>query len=188
MQTAASQRSHQTKLILGIQYMWEKAFVVSHKQLQEVFNTKAVSENFAIFPRNRLCWSRFLKRDSTPVFSYANIVKFLRAPILKNIGQRLLLNVAIKLSLYWEFTIRGKTLSLFHRSSHRRLLNTKVVFKNFAILRRNHLCWSLFLKRDSSKGVFLLEYFEIFKNTYFEKHIRTAACQRSHQTKLTLEI
>ena len=39
---------------------------------------------------------------------------------MKNIWDRLVLNLAIKVSLYWEFSIRGKTLSLFHRSSHRR--------------------------------------------------------------------
>ena len=60
------------------------------------------------------------------------------------------------------------------------------VVKNFAIFARKHLYWSYFLiklqawrsaillKRDSNTGVFLWNW-EIFKNTYFEEHLRTAA-------------
>ena len=70
--------------------------------------------------------SVFEKRLHTGVF-LVNIVKFLGVPILKNIGQRPLLN--IKLSLYWEFSIRGKTLSLFHRSSHRRYSIQKLLLR-----------------------------------------------------------
>ena len=68
------------------------------------------------------------------------------------------------------------------RSSHRRCFIKKAVLKNFAIFTWKHLCWSLcviklqtfrsltFLKRDSNTDVC-----EIFKNTYFEEHLRTAA-------------
>ena len=43
-----------------------------------------------------------------------------------------------------------------------------------------HLCWSLFLikfciKRETPTQVFSCKYCEIFENTYFEKHLRTAA-------------
>ena len=60
------------------------------------------------------------------------------------------------------------------------------VLKNFAIFTEKHLCWSLFLimlqdfmpttlsKRDSNIG-FSYEYCEIFKNTYFEKHLPMTA-------------
>ena len=70
-----------------------------------MFFEKAVFKNFAIFTGKHLRWSllkslcleafraaRLLKRDSkTGVF--LNIVKFLRATILKNINERLLLNL-----------------------------------------------------------------------------------------------
>ena len=66
----------------------------------------------------------------------------------------------------------------------------KDVLKNSAIFTGKHLCWSLssikgqvfkpgaLLKRDSSTGpvqVFSCEYWEIFKNTYFEEHLPTVA-------------
>ena len=38
----------------------------------------------------------------------------------------------------------------------------KCVLKNCANFTRKHLCWSLFL-------------FKVFKNTYFEEHLRTTA-------------
>ena len=62
----------------------------------------------------------------------------------------------------------------------------KGVLKNFANFTENHLCWSLFLiklqafsltallKRDSNTDIFC-EICEIFKNTYFEGHLRTTA-------------
>ena len=60
-----------------------------------------------------------------------------------------------------------------------------VVLKKFAILTGKQLCWSPFLikiqafkpgtllKRDPNTGD-SSEYCEIFKNTYFEEHLRTA--------------
>ena len=51
---------------------------------------------------------------------------------------------------------------------------------NFAIFTEKHLYWSLFLikleafrpaKRDSNTGL-SREYCEVFKNTYFEEHLR----------------
>ena len=42
---------------------------------------------------------------------------------------------------------------------------TTGVLKNFAIFAGKYLCWSLFLIK-----VFYREYYEIFKNTYFEEH------------------
>ena len=62
----------------------------------------------------------------------------------------------------------------------------KRVLKNFANFTEKHLCWSLFLmkfqafrsaallKKDPTQ-VFVCEIFEIFKNTYFEEHLRTTA-------------
>ena len=55
------------------------------KQPPEVFYLKkAFLKNFALFTRKHLCWSLFLIQ---------NIAKFLRAPILKNICERLLLKM-----------------------------------------------------------------------------------------------
>ena len=57
--------------------------------------------------------------------------------------------------------------------------------KNFAIFTEKHLCMSLFLiklealtllKRVSNKDV-SCAYRKIFKNTYFEKHLRRAASE-----------
>ena len=54
--------------------------------------------------------------------------------------------------------------------------NKKAILKNFAVITGKHLCCSLFLlKRDTPAQVFSFEYCEIFKNTYFEEHLRTAA-------------
>ena len=53
----------------------------------------------------------------------------------------------------------------------------KSFLKIFAIFTGKHLCWCLFFnyqKRDSSTGV-SCEYCEIFKETYFEEHLATAA-------------
>ena len=62
----------------------------------------------------------------------------------------------------------------------------KALLKNFSIFTGKYLRWNIFLnkvatlqacnfiKRDSNTGV-SCEYFEIFKNTYFEKHLRTTA-------------
>ena len=59
------------------------------------------------------------------------------------------------------------------------------VLKSFAIFTGKHLCCSLFLiklhafrhaiyEKETVTQVFSYEYCEIFKNTYFEKHLRTA--------------
>ena len=60
----------------------------------------------------------------------------------------------------------------------------KSALKNFANFTGKHLCWGffliklqafrpgIFLKRDSNTGVFM-ENLKIFKNTYFEDHLRT---------------
>ena len=72
------------------------------------------------------------------------------------------------------------------RSSHRRCSMKKVFFKNFTAFTGKHLRWTLFLiklqpwgraallKKEFSTG-FSCEYCEIFKSTYFEEHLRTAA-------------
>ena len=64
------------------------------------------------------------------------------------------------------------------RSSHWRCSIEKVVFKNSAIPTGNNCAGVFFLKVAGLKAptqVFSCEYCEIFKNIYFEKHLRTAA-------------
>ena len=63
-------------------------------------------------------------------------------------------------------------------SSHRRRSVKKGVLKNSAIFTGKHLCWSPFfikLKTVTPTKVFSCEYCEVFKNTYFENHLKTAA-------------
>ena len=71
------------------------------------------------------------------------------------------------------------------RNSHRRCSMKSTVLKIFAIFTGKHLCCSLFLiklqafrhaiyEKETVTQVFSYEYCEIFKNTYFEKHLRTA--------------
>ena len=54
---------------------------------------KSVLRNFAIFTGKYLCASLYLKFFQQRYFP-VNVAKFLRTPILKNICERLLLNVA----------------------------------------------------------------------------------------------
>ena len=53
--------------------------------------------------------------------------------------------------------------------------------KNFAKFTGKHLCQSFFyqacnfIKKETLAQVFSCEFYEIFKNTYFEEHLRTTA-------------
>ena len=60
------------------------------------------------------------------------------------------------------------------------------VLKKFAIFTGKHRCWSLFLinkvketlqsyEKETPTQVFSREICEVFKNTYFEEHLRAAA-------------
>ena len=62
------------------------------------------------------------------------------------------------------------------RSSHQRCFIKKTVLKNFAKFRGKHLWWRLFLIKTPTQ-VFSCEYWEIFKVTYFEEQLRTAASE-----------
>ena len=67
-----------------------------------MFYKKAVLKNFAIFTGKRLCWSlyfnenaglqscNFIKKRLRHRCFPVNYAKFLRAPVLKNISERLL--------------------------------------------------------------------------------------------------
>ena len=80
------------------------------------------------------------------------------------------------------------------------MIYKKAIIKNFAILTGKRLRWSLFLaklqasrtaallQRDPEAGAFFVN-IAIFKNTYFEKHLRTAASETHPiNTKLFLRI
>ena len=82
------------------------------------------------------------------------------------------------------------TLLWILKRSQRRCSVRKGVLKKLDNFTGEHLCWSIFLiklqawgakglkdlKRDSNKGVFLWNLL-IFKSTYFEEHLRTAASE-----------
>ena len=79
-----------------------------------------------------------------------------------------------------------KTLSLNFKSSRSQMFFKIGILKLFALFTRKHQCWNYFLiklqgcrpvillKRDSNTDSFL-ECSGIFKNIYFEEHLRTAA-------------
>ena len=79
--------------------------------------------------------------------------------------------------------MKKQPLEVFHK---------KAVLKNFAIFTGKYLRWSLFsirlqafwlatlLKRkETPTQVFSCEFYEFFKSTYFEKHLRTAVSARN---------
>ena len=78
---------------------------------------KVVLKNFALFTRKHLCWNHFLirlsafrpatlwKRDSN-----LNITNVLRTPILKNICERLLLNVMLIVQYSYYHLVTSKHL------------------------------------------------------------------------------
>ena len=82
-----------------------------------MFHKKAVLKNFAIFTGRHLCWNLLLNKNAGlqgPSFIkkrlehrcfFANIEKFLRTPILKNICERLLLRVSLELFPTWANNI-----------------------------------------------------------------------------------
>ena len=55
------------------------------------------------------------------------------------------------------------------------VLYKKAVLTNFTIFTGKNLCWSFFFKKETPTHVLSCEYYEIFKNTYFEEHLRMAA-------------
>ena len=82
-----------------------------------MFHKKAVLKNFIIFTGRQLCWDLFFNKNAGlqgPSFIkkrlehrcfFANIEKFLRTPILKNICERLLLRVSLELFSIWTNNI-----------------------------------------------------------------------------------
>ena len=81
-------------------------------------------------------------------------------------------------------TLKGDAY-LLYKSNHRRRSVKKGALKNFANFTRKQMCWSLFLIKMQAclcwslfltpTQMFYCEICEIFKNTYFEEHVRTIA-------------
>ena len=94
--------------------------------------------------------------------------------------------VLVPKNLHYELFENGKN-RLFpiqksgrYRSSRCQMFFKIGVPKNFVTFTGKHLCWSLFLItlqafRLIPIRVFSCEYCEIFKNTYFEEYLPTAA-------------
>ena len=91
------------------------------------------------------------------------------------------------------FTVISSKFCKKSRSSYQRCSVQKAVLKNFTIFTGIHLCRSLFLiklqvfrpatlLKETPTQVFFCEYCEIFKSTYFEKHLRTTAFVNSRAT------
>ena len=139
---------------------------MNHRDLLDLFRRshqrcsvkKGVLKTFANFTGKHLCWSLFL----------ITLLVFRPATLLKR-----------------------------YRSSHQRCSIKKAVLKNFAIFTGKHLCRSLFFiklqalqlyQKETPTQVFFCEYCEIFKNTYFEKHLRTTASENTPTVMLSYEI
>ena len=91
---------HILQWTLGYTALLKKWQLNDQNEPTEVFYKKAVLKYFAIFTGKHLCWSlKFIKMRLQHRCFPVNIAKFLRAPILKNICERLLLND--KNSLTW---------------------------------------------------------------------------------------
>ena len=71
---------------------------------------------------------------------------------------------------------------------HQRCPIKRAVLKNFAIFTGKHLCRSRFFQKETPTLVFFCEYCEIFKNNYFEKHLRTTVSEVTPTMMLSYEI
>ena len=119
-------------------------------------------ESFAKLPRKHLrpVACNLIKRDSHKVI-------FLR--ILRNFSENIFYGAAMS---DW-FSSYKKTSVQFPEAATGGVL-WKSVLKNFTNFTRKQLCWSLFFNNAADLRP---EICEIFKNTYFEEHLRTNASE-----------
>ena len=64
------------------------------------------------------------------------------------------------------------------------------MFLKISQISQENMCWSLFLikfKKETSTQVFSCEICEIYKNTYFEEHLRTIASDTPLSLKASLK-
>ena len=111
-----------------------------------MFHKKAVLKNFAIFTGKHLCWNLFFNKNAGlqgPSFIkkrlehrcfFANIEKFLRTPILKNICERLLLRVSLELFPTWTNNV-GSEEDIFSKTKqNKNRSKTQLYEKRLAFL------------------------------------------------------
>ena len=79
----------------------------------------------------------------------------------------------------------SKASDVYITSSHRRCSVKKRVVKYFTNFTGKHLCWIIFFyEKENPTQVFSCEICEIFKNIYFEEHLRTTAYQLLKKTHM----
>ena len=101
--------------------------------------------------------------------------------------QKICLSLTLQVIIFiscWIFSTLWKAMHIY-RSNHRRRSVKKGALKNFANFTCKQMCWSLFLIKMQAclcwslfltpTQMFYCEICEIFKNTYFEEHVRTIA-------------
>ena len=115
-----------------------------------------------------------IHRDRLDLFRSSNQRCSVKKHVLK-ISQISQENTSVGIFFNNVMVFRPATLKRY-RSSHQRCSIKRAVLKNFAMFTGKHLCRSPcnFLKKRL-QGCFFCEYCEIFKNTNFEKHLRTTA-------------
>ena len=148
----------------------------------------------------QLLWatSRLLVTRVSPIYLVDDFM-FSRCLFLMLLNEMRILGESNVLPFLFLVLIKGMRRWCEFRSSHRRCSAKKVVLKNFAVFTRKHLYWSLFLiKLQAFRPTTLLtwtptqtfscECCEIFKSTYFEKHLWTAASVNQRFSWVTLEV
>ena len=86
------------------------------------------------------------------------------------------------------------TILQIHRRSHERCSIKNAFLINFAIFTGKHLCWCVGVSSGATSlkktltQMFSDEYCKIFKNTYFEEHLRTAASRYISKKKKKLRL
>ena len=136
-------------MLYRVKLFWE----ISQSSLQNTCNGHSIFTKLQVIGRN------FIKQDSNnEMFSEIFIFLFMKC---------------FSFPLFDEAPVEAATGS--------------VNLKNFATFTGKQLCWNLFLiklqswrtatlvKKKTPTRVFSCEYYEIFKNTNFEKHLRMAA-------------
>ena len=73
------------------------------------------------------------------------------------------------LQTYFRCSVYNYIHILYKSSNYLEVATGDTVLKNFAIFTWKSMCW-----KETPTQVFSCVYLEIFKNTYFEKHLRTA--------------
>ena len=82
-----------------------------------------------------------------------------------------------------EFLLVSLTTIRSHQgSNHQRCSVKKGVLKKIANFTGKHLCWSFFLIKLQLR-LLSYEICEIFKNTYFEEHLRTTTAKSSEKNR-----